>query len=538
MTARPIPAERYRRPASAAVALALVICIFIAIPGIGATTNYPADDGTIHFSNGSSWIRWDPVSDHVAGDQFFVNGSTNISAGSLVQYEFYTPVDCHVKYCDSSDSIRDGNVTIGPGEIPGINRFSVRINATGLKNTTGPGSEQYFLSFRVFSSENSPESEDFPGFENFITRRSSLFSDSIRDSIESEGLSQSGEPGRYYWIALDYDTVSFVHDYSIPCDQITGMTNLPAGENLYYSAFSYDDYREIDRHVSNRTLGGSVVPGKIQGVNSFVIPLNTSGFSEIRYLVIWNPRYNASDRADSISTTVIFARPVSNNSETCPPRNTLIKIYQPNENEQVILGDIAQPEYFIPVQGKIVSQEKIRSVRISNGMEETSCNITTDGKNIFSCTLTVHRNTSAFTLTVTDSQGNRAEKTRNFTPRFGLPPPGIIFVSGVVVDNHGNPVPDAELTFENNTGDYQFIQNTLSDDDGNYSIRAQFGFNQKITVRKAGFQTITQERSFSSYHRDVNFTLYPQENQKSGLEIFYPVFAIMMIFFIYRRACS
>jgi len=318
MTAGPLDPE-CRRLMSGAVVLVLVACVFITIPVMSGVMTEITDDGTLLFTNESFWIRWDPVSDHVAGDQFFVNGSTNISPGSVVQYEFYTPVDCHVKYCDYSDSIRDGNVTIGPGEIPGINRFSVRINTTGLKNTTGLRSEQYFLSFRVFSSENSPEPEVFPGFENFITRKSSLFSERIHDALESEGLSLHGEPGRHYWITTDYDIVSYVHDFSIPCDQITGMTNLPAGENLYYSAFPYDDYQEIDRHVSNRTFGGSVVPGKIQGINSFVIPLNTSGFLGTRYIVIWNPRYNASDRADSISTTVIFARPVSNNSETCPP---------------------------------------------------------------------------------------------------------------------------------------------------------------------------------------------------------------------------
>jgi len=317
MTARPLVAECRRMQASAAVVL--VACVFITIPVMGGVMTETTDDGTLLFTNESFWIRWDPVSDHVAGDQFFVNGSTNISPGSVVRYEFYTPVDCHVKYCDYSDSIRDGNVTIGLGEIPGINRFSVRINTTGLKNTTGPRSEQYFLSFRVFSSEKSPETDAFPGVDYFVTRRSSLFSESIRDSIESEGLSQYGEPGRYYWIAPDYDTVSDGYNYSIPCDRITGMTNLPAGENLYYSAFPYDDYREIDRHVSNRTFGGTVVPGKIPGINTFVIPLNTSAFSDSPNIVIWNPRYNVSDRAGSISTTVIFGRPVSYNPETCPP---------------------------------------------------------------------------------------------------------------------------------------------------------------------------------------------------------------------------
>ena len=319
MTARLIDPESRRRPVGAAVALVLVACVFVAIPVMGGAMTETTDEGTLLFTNESFWIRWDPVGDHVTGDHFFVNGSTNLSPGSIIRYVFYTPVSCHKKYCDYSDSIRDGNTTIGPGEIPGTNRFSVRINTTGLKTTTGQGSEQYFLTFRVFLPEKSPEPDAFSGFDYFVTRRSSLFSESILDSIESGGLSQYREPGRYYWIALDYDTVSDVHHYSIPCDQINGMTNLPAGENLYYSAFPYDDYREIDRRLSNRTFGGTVVPGKIPGINAFVIPLNTSGFSDVRYIVIWNPRYNVSDRAGSISTTVIFGRPVSDNSETCPP---------------------------------------------------------------------------------------------------------------------------------------------------------------------------------------------------------------------------
>jgi hypothetical protein len=170
-----------------------------------------------------------------------------------------------------------------------------------------------------------------------------------------------------------------------------------------------------------------------------------------------------------------------NNFTQVDNRDIIIKIFNPNENELVIMGDIAKPEYSIVVLGKIISQYSIGSLQITNGKDERTCSVTTDGKKIFSCELPVDRDTAIFSLTITDIQGNRATKTRNFTPYFGLPPPNIIYAQGVVLDTKGNPVPEVSITFENSTKGYNLVQNTITDDDGKYSIRAAYGYHQKIT---------------------------------------------------------
>jgi hypothetical protein len=328
MTARPLDSESRRRTVSAAVTIFVILfaSIFVIHPVMAKINSQVTDDGKLLFTDGSFWIKWDPIGDHVVGDQFFVNGTTNISAGRIVQYDFYTRVDCHKKYCDYSDSIRNGNVTIKPARIPGINQFSILINTTGLKKTTERQSDQYIFSFTVFPSENSAKPDIFPGYYNYVTLTDNLFPEKIRENVTLNRLSMPDKSGNHYWIILDNDIAIYSYRYTVPCNQITGKTNLPAGENLYYSAFSSDDYLSIDAHVTERVLGGTVSQGEIPGINKFNITMNTSGFTEGKYFIIWNPRYNTSDRTDSISTSVFLstfpASPEYNPSVTCPPLET------------------------------------------------------------------------------------------------------------------------------------------------------------------------------------------------------------------------
>jgi hypothetical protein len=219
-----------------------------------------------------------------------------------------------------------------------------------------------------------------------------------------------------------------------------------------------------------------------------------------------------------------------NNVTSIDNKDIIIKVSKPREGAFIIMGDIAMPEYSLTILGKIVSQNGIRSLQITNGVDEKNCSVKNDGKNSFSCDLPVDRDITYFTLTATDNQGNRAIKTQNFTLYFGFPPPGTIYVTGVVLDTKGNPVPDAVLTFETSTEDNRLILvNTTTDDDGTYSMTRANGFHQKITVQKAGYQTLVQEESFEMYGHDVNFTLHPQGNPESGLNFFGPVAALVIL---------
>jgi len=219
-----------------------------------------------------------------------------------------------------------------------------------------------------------------------------------------------------------------------------------------------------------------------------------------------------------------------NNVTSSDNKDIIIKVSNMEEGEFIIMGDIAMPEYSITIMGKIVSQNGIRTLQITNGIDEKNCSVKNDGKNSFSCDLPVDRDTTYFTLTATDNQGNRAIKTQNFTLYFGFPPPGTIYVTGVVFDTKGNPVPDAVLTFETSTADNRSVLvNTTTDDDGTYSMTRANGFHQKITVQKAGYQTLVQEESFEMYGHDINFTLHPQGNPESGLGFFSPVAALVIL---------
>jgi hypothetical protein len=231
-----------------------------------------------------------------------------------------------------------------------------------------------------------------------------------------------------------------------------------------------------------------------------------------------------------LMTIVPMVSAAENNFTSVDNKDISIKISKPEEDDFLLMGDVAMREYFIDVQGSIVSQNDIRTLQITNGVDDKKCSVDNDEKITFSCNLPVYRNTSNFTLTVTDIEGHRGIKTRNFIPYFDLPPEGIIFVHGVVLNSNGKPVPDAVLTFENITeANQHFLINTTTEDDGKYSMKRARGFHQKITIQKAGYQTLVREESFEPYGHDINFTLHPQGNPESGLGFFGPVVALVIL---------
>jgi hypothetical protein len=330
-----------------------ILMLLIITSALAESYSRITENGKLRISNNSYWVEWDPVGDHIAGDQFFVNGTTNFSSGMRVDYVFYTPLDCHVKYCDYSDSTIKGDVVIESGESSGINKFSILINTTGLQ------SNQYYFSFRILSPDSSAESADFSGFDNFVSLNSNLFPESTRDRIESDALTRPDSSGRSYWITMDHNFVSYEYPYTVPCFQITGITNLPVGDSLYYSLFLPIDSHAIngpDRtvnpiifNVTDRNYGGKVTAGDTPGINKFILTVNTSEFSDGRDIIIWNPRYNTTDHTDSVSTTAYFsnypAQPVKNNSITCAPLKTrggpdspLVSLPKPTKSSSFTFG--------------------------------------------------------------------------------------------------------------------------------------------------------------------------------------------------------
>jgi hypothetical protein len=101
--------------------------------------------------------------------------------------------------------------------------------------------------------------------------------------------------GISYWMSA-----SNVVDYTRPCYELTGITNLPAGETLTYS------FLDPSAGVQGLYRNGIVVPGEKPGMNRFIIHINTYNSTEWINLIIWNPRYNTSVRSDSLSTSMEF----------------------------------------------------------------------------------------------------------------------------------------------------------------------------------------------------------------------------------------
>ena len=285
------------------IAAILALSLFI-VPVAAELKTTQTDGGKTLISNGTYWISWDPIGDHIVGDQFFINGTTNLSAGTEIYYQFFAPTGgCHTKICNRKNAGTGGDIIFEPSITPGINKFSISINTTDWQNNV------YIFLFDMIrsSSHNPAEIDAFYQEEGLVDSSILLFSEDYR-SITARSQTTHPDSGVSYWMS-----VRNVVDYTRPCYELTGITNLPAGESLTYS------FLDPSTGVQGLYRDGIVVPGKKPGINRFIIPINTNNSKEWINVIVWNPRYNTSNPSDSISTSMEF-RPspgVQNVSTTC-----------------------------------------------------------------------------------------------------------------------------------------------------------------------------------------------------------------------------
>jgi hypothetical protein len=292
--------------------VAILILTLVIVPATAELKSTQTDDGKTLISNGTYWITFDPIGDHIVGDQFFINGTTNLSAGTDIALELFSPWgSCRTKICNRKSAGTGEEIILKPGFTPGINTFSLLINTTDWQ------SNWYIFSFTVISSDNPAEVNAFNQLSQ-VDSTVLLFPEDWR-SITARSQTTHPDAGISYWIS-----VSNVVEYTRPCYQLTGTTNLPPGETLSYSFFSPVEYgpdHNVDpiRNVQGLFRGGIIVPGEKSGINRFNIPVNTYNSSEWTNVIIWNPRYNTSDLQDSISTSTEFhpSSDVQNVSTTC-----------------------------------------------------------------------------------------------------------------------------------------------------------------------------------------------------------------------------
>jgi hypothetical protein len=294
------------------IAAILVLTLFI-VPVAAELKSTQTDDGKTLISNGTYWISWDPIGDHIVGDQFFINGTTILSAGTDIYYDFLAPSgSCRTKICTGKSPGIDGDIILKPGTTPGINTFSLLINTTDLQ------SNWYVFLFQVISSDNLAEVDAFHQYSQ-VDSSILLFPEDWQ-SITAHPQTTHPDAGISYWMSVS----NMVVEYTRPCFQLTGTTNLPQGETLSYSFFSPIEFgpnHNIDpiKDVQGLYHGGTVVQGEKPGINRFIIPINTDNLTEWTNVIIWNPRYNTSDPRDTISTSTEFhpSPDAQNVSTTC-----------------------------------------------------------------------------------------------------------------------------------------------------------------------------------------------------------------------------
>jgi hypothetical protein len=297
------------------------------------------DNGKTLINNGTYWIQWDPAGNHIVGDPLVINATTNLSVGSIGYYEFYAPAGgCHLKVCNRSVWGTVGETRINSGDRSGLNEFSITINTTGFQ------SNYYYFWFSLNSSTIPAETDAFNNrfmvFPDVL-----LFSDEILPTVKFNSQSYPDDSGTRYWMAFP----AYVN-YTRPCYQLTGWTNLPLDQRVSYSYFfpvDTGDTTNVDPiriNVQDQIAAGIVVPGDQPGINKLVIQMNTSkAIAGSGNIIVWNPRYNVSDPKDSIATSINLWYPVSGyanvsgicsvqKNEIYPVNSTLTHLTKPTDS--------------------------------------------------------------------------------------------------------------------------------------------------------------------------------------------------------------
>jgi hypothetical protein len=137
--------------------LIVLITLLFIVPVSAELRIQRTDDGKTLISNGSCWIEWDPIANHVVGDRFYINGTTNLTVGTVLGYELVPGVYNVQKNYIPKPPLAIGEAVVKPGNTS-INTISIFI-----KNTENPSDNYYFFHFGVLSSIVPVEFDAFNG---------------------------------------------------------------------------------------------------------------------------------------------------------------------------------------------------------------------------------------------------------------------------------------------------------------------------------------------------------------------------------------
>jgi hypothetical protein len=255
------------------------------------------DDGKILVTNGSTWVKIDPISDHIVGDTFNLTGTTNFPVLSPLQGTLWTFFQCHMKSCSQDAIDSHGNLSSGEVHPDGItNQFSLQ-----------------FETNKFISSDDFVFDLYLPLINDQISTHVLMFPSESRKTIKS--LISSVSSDDRYWLLIDPLNSTSKPRWEKPVKnsnfQVTGLTNLPEGERIPYSILSSDGFfppNSTDQVITFAGNKGEVVKGEKIGINKFIVDVNVSRVCDGRsyWVVIWNPRYNTTLSDDFMSTSMNF----------------------------------------------------------------------------------------------------------------------------------------------------------------------------------------------------------------------------------------
>jgi len=285
----------------------ILLLSFLLVGNAHAETNvtFLPDEGKMLFtsSNGTSWIKMDPISDRIVGDQFVFKGITNLPVGSIMAGQIITACFHSSKY--DSFPPKDTGGRFGTGFVlasnySDLNRFTITLDTTTVVSTI----------FGYSISDNPAlYISSIKGDGEFI-----LFPNSTREKLRS--LQKPPAPSREkFWIYIDPPQTG-ISDYRTVNSHFTinGSTNLPLGANISYSIFSDGAIGGCQDHTSIETT----LQGENQKFNRFFVDVNASGLDRgIYWVTLWNPQYNASVPNDFLSASTSFY--LINNLSVPPP---------------------------------------------------------------------------------------------------------------------------------------------------------------------------------------------------------------------------
>lgn len=157
MTKRPFFSESRIRNLYVAAALCIVI---VTVMPVMAELNYTCmADGTL-ISNGSYWVKWDTIPERAIGDRLFINGTTNLSAGTIIGYGLAAGVYNVPKRFTPPPVFISGEAVVSPGN--GTSN-SISLSKTVPNN---PTNNYFFFGFSVIKSRSQTE---FDAFNSTVT---------------------------------------------------------------------------------------------------------------------------------------------------------------------------------------------------------------------------------------------------------------------------------------------------------------------------------------------------------------------------------